>query len=80
MNKFWEWMEEKEYTYHKMFVSLDDRDTVDPTKQSLIGFMIEYILKNTPKDYRPIFTVDDIYNKCVETIKEISKRKDKECK
>ena len=45
MNKFWEWMIKKGYAYDKYM--LLHVSTCDPTKQMLIGYMIEYLFSSS---------------------------------
>ena len=81
MNKFWLWMQNKCYSEDMgcpNIVNLDYGTKIDPTKQMLIGYMIEYIKENENKlsGYNRILfnecmCSDDIYrvlDKLIDTI------------
>ena len=45
MDEFWKWMRKKEYNdpqYEEYLLDTDD-ESISPTKQMLIGYMIEYL-------------------------------------
>lgn len=52
MDKFWKWMKEKNYAdfggveYPRYFLYDNLRDHCEPTKQMLMGYMMEYFLAN----------------------------------
>jgi hypothetical protein len=48
MDKFWEWMKEKNYkgSFREKSLSLMDRGWTYPSKQMLIGYMIEYLVEH----------------------------------
>ena len=90
MDKFWEWMEDKGKTWHdefKYYLFVDDGGIIAryciPTKQMLIGYMIEYLYcyKNCDDIYSGITDLEiqyldgkcsiiDIYNNLEKAIQE----------
>jgi hypothetical protein len=91
MNKFWEWMEKKDYGYYDkqegfetycviwdgLMSKKDDYDQgIKPTKQMLIGYMIEYLL-TIEKYNEELFNVDirneDLYSELEILINRVDK-------
>ena len=88
MNKFWKWMVEKDYAPHyRNFKYLYDEVgvVITPTKQMLIGYMIEYLYCRSENNIN-IFTgildievdiengkanIDDIYKQLEKEIEKI---------
>jgi hypothetical protein len=78
MDEFWEWMEEKKYGNYLM-ERLNDNYcfNIRPTKQMLIGYMIEYIIfkqtyivgHNIFDEYQHFTDIDKFYNRLKNRIK-----------
>ena len=89
MNKFWEWMEKKGYKslYGDKSSNIIENEygqKVIPTKQMLIGYMIEYVSKHKHwKEYKslPVMQIDvflgsrnkSLYSDLTKVIKYINK-------
>lgn len=90
--KFWEWMEKKEYgvTESKRLVERNNKIKIRfiyPTKQMLIGHMIEYLAekgiflgmasasaKDIRNDLRSFENIEEYHDKLVNEIKRINRR------
>jgi hypothetical protein len=96
MGKFWQWMKEKKYGYYdkqegyettcviydELVSKYDDYETsIKPTKQMLIGYMLEYINEKGLKIplYIPLGdkkrNINKLYNLLKNEIKELLKEK-----
>ncbi len=51
MDKFWDWMEKKEYDHHFRWYSADEYTSIGTeakcSNQMIIGYMIEYLLSHS---------------------------------
>ena len=73
MNKFWNWLDIKEYGQVIRGGKLydDEKMLIRPTKQMLIGYMIEYLIKNNIGLPRDMINIDEIYKDLKKQIEEM---------
>lgn len=66
MEKFWQWMESKNYFHdgHTYSESLTDYQLFRQNKQMLIGYMLEYLLEKDITNIQEWNNIDDFYNEC----------------
>jgi len=72
MKKFWQWMKDKKYSYESGYIlnGKNSVGSVHPTKQMLIGYMIEYGLSSI-KGSASIDEINEYYDSLVKAIEDI---------